>query len=763
MISKRIATRKDGGSSARKSLRYGEGLKQDRETGLLMGKSLRTYFSGFGVVDDGVYASNSIEDVAAIIELAAKEMQANCDANTRVGQDKKIAHFVVSFDQHQPTEAVLRDTETSMLSALKLHDNHWASFLHNDNGHWHLHVYASRIDKIRHNGNDLWRDKIIRDRVTKEIERRHGLKVDNGLHKFDENGQLVMLSEEERASRKGKPSISDKAAAAELHADAQSFQSWALEIRIGDRLKHAKSWKELHETAAAYGCEIKPKGAGFIISPIAEKGGIQLSKVGLKNLTAKYGEFQPALSGSIQNVEVQYSAIPKQQTAQSHYQQWRTAKQAFQPIKAEQVRQLREAHKAIRASLKESQKLELNQIRVSAQGANRQVAMSVAKMNHAIQLQALSDQLKRERGALYQSLAEIGPGNTFHAFLMREASKGDNQALGLLRKYGSDSATNLTRHQESIKLAMKAAIAGKEYRPALRLPHSHRIEANGSVVYDLGSGRQITDSAITKLVRLNPAAAQDQEAIATSLRFALLKFGPVLTLTGSPDFQKLAVETAAKERLNVRFGDPALEAYRQQLLTKSFTSPAHHKENQHAPAYRQQQINPKPPAHRNRSLHDMSLGDVVLDTDRDVRILRTHVSDRVEQLEEREDRTVQRPTGRAERAGSPENIESGLNAGAGTRTAGRQISVSQSAHDWAMDWSETSQKKIVPAKDDGTGKVAYTVIHVAVDGVVLDLGRTIAVYPPSRAQLNIGSKVTINQGQIFLQQKSPELENKRAR
>lgn len=761
MISKRIATRKDGGSSARKSLRYGEGLKRDRDSGLMKSKSLRTYFSGFGVVDDGICTGKTCEEMVGLIELAAKEMQANCDLNTRVSPDKKIAHFIVSFDQYQPTEAVLRDTEISMLSALKLLDNHWASFLHNDNGHWHLHIFASRIDQKTHKGNDLWQDKTIRDRTVKEIEKRHGLKIDNGMHEFDERGQLIKLSPQERESRKGKKSISDQAASAELHADAQSFQSWVFQIQIGDRLKHAKTWKELHDTAAAYGCEIKQKGAGFIICPTGEKGGIQLSKVGLKSLTARYGEFQPAQPSQVAEVVSQYHATPTDQNAQSHYQKWRVAKQEFQPLKAEQIKFLRENHKAVRASLREAQKNELNHLRSFAKAENKFAAVSVAKMNHVVQMQALSEQLRKERQALYQTFADKGPGNTFKDYLQKEAVKGDNRALGLLRKSGHEAASELFRNREANKLSTHAVVTGQEYRQAHRLKFAHRIEQSGSVVYFLGQGRQITDSAISRQVLLNAQAALNQDAIATALRFSMLKFGSNLTLTGSQEFQKLAVETAVKERLLIQFNDPVLEAYRQKLLTKSLPTHIHNKEYRHASHHYLKQLDQKPPAHLTSRLHDLSAGDLVYDPDRNIGLLWPDVHHNLEQPKEKTNRPVQRSAGRAEGTGLAGHPKpAGLNADADKRTAGKQIPVTQtmglqplSAQEWAEKWSRTHHKKIAAASQGGNG-VSYAALHVAADGVVLDMGQTIAIYPPSNEQIEVGAKVEINAGQVFLQQKS---------
>ena len=132
MISKQIEKRKDGRSSASDALRYGEGLAPDRETGELLDKSHRTRFGNFGLIDDGVYAGRELAEMAEMIDLAAIEMQANCEMNTKVSADKKMAHFMVSYGLEKPSEAVLRDTEDSMLASMKLDKNHFATFFHND-------------------------------------------------------------------------------------------------------------------------------------------------------------------------------------------------------------------------------------------------------------------------------------------------------------------------------------------------------------------------------------------------------------------------------------------------------------------------------------------------------------------------------------------------------------------------------------------------------------------------------------------------------
>lgn len=573
MISKRINPRKDGKSSAIDALRYGEGLKADRETGELLDKSHRTRLGNFGLVDDDVYSGHGIAEMAELIDLAALEMQSNCDLNTRVGNDKKIAHFVVSYNQVKPSEAALRDTEDSMLAALELSKNHFATFLHNDNGYWHLHIFASRVERGKlHRGNPLWQDKRKRDKVCREIEIRHGLLRDNGLHEIDELGQIVEVPLEERiARRECKAGISDHAQKAERYSGEKTFQTWCNEIRIGDRLKYAKNWHDLHTAAAAYGCEVRLKGAGFVLCPAEEKGGVQLSKLGLKNLLAKYGAFEAAHSIHQQRVQAEYMPEPTIPVGRPLYSRWKEAKTSFRSEKIDKLNQLRASHKQAREELRQRHREYLARTRSRNKGQERASAVSVAKLELAAALTALAAANAAERQTLRKELAENDPGNTFRDFLVSQAAAGDEDALVLARKYGADEATDVSRQRERDQHKAVAVITGYGALSLSRLPITHRIERNGTVIFDLGQGRKITDSALSKGILLNAAAAANSDSIETALRFAASKFGNTLKLTGPTEFQRLSVEIVVSKGLNIKFTDPALEAYRERLVTEQKT------------------------------------------------------------------------------------------------------------------------------------------------------------------------------------------------
>lgn len=604
MIQKEPTSRKDRKSSAKDSLRYGEGIGVDRETGEIIEKSLRTRLGGFGLVENGVYQNFPREEMLQIIDLAAAEMQANCDLNTRVGSDNKIMHRIFSWDQYQPTEAVLRDTEDSALAALKLDNNHFASFLHNDNGHWHLHLFASRIDKVKHSGNSLWMSHQKLDKVCREVELRHGLKRDEGMHDVDEHDNIIAIPFSELRERRLEKqknqsnNISDKAKTIEIYSGEKSFQTWANEIRIGDRLKHAKSWQELHATAAAYGLEVKAKGAGFTLSPIGQNGGIQLSKLGVKNLTTKLGVFEVAKLDPNAIVPItQYQPEPSK-PANTLYAKFKAEKANNKLVKTNSIKALNDQIKVDRLSLRKLQKKELDLIKSSTKGANRFAAVSVAKMAHVVAMSNLIESQGEERTKLYKALSIQSPGATFREFVVKQAEAGSDEALILARKYAAEKSTKTLFEREESTLLIVGKVSGSQYRATPRLPIKHRVTWLGSVVYDLGHGHQIIDKISPNQIQLNNLAANDPTSIETSLRFAAAKFGGTLTLTGSREFQRLAVETSVNKGLGIKFADPDLDKYRITLIEQQ-------KEQQNARTVRNESRN-IPPAHRRDRLRQLS-------------------------------------------------------------------------------------------------------------------------------------------------------------
>jgi Large polyvalent protein-associated domain 7 len=319
-----------------------------------------------------------------------------------------------------------------------------------------------------------------------------------------------------------------------------------------------------------------------------------------------------------------------------------------------------------------------------------------------------------------------------------------------------------------------AAVTGLEDRAVRRLQFSHRVERSGTVIFNLGQGRIVTDSINSKQVQLNNLAASSPEAIATALRFATAKFGNTLTLAGSPEFQRLAVETAVYKKIGIKFADPVLENYRRTLMEK-----------QNALSNRNQQDRAIPPAHLRSRLLDLSDGDLVLDIVGNELPLQQDVPSGMDKQQTKQNSDLQRTAGRASGAGGTggsrdtrTDLPSTASAGAGdidhhltptpsTRPNGTDVragvngdgtggsitenpsersglhadteSVSASIDAWRSEHSEMVETKQL----DGSGKV----LHVFSDGQWIQNrsgGRQFALQPSSNIEIKIGQNVEVD-------------------
>lgn len=67
-----------------------------------------------------------------------------------------------------------------------------------------------------------------------------------------------------------------------------------------------------------------------------------------------------------------------------------------------------------------------------------------------------------------------------------------------------------------------------------------------------------------------------------------------------------------------------------------------------------------------------------------------------------------------------------------------------SAHAWIAQWAEETGRSVVAATAE-TGDVSHTVVYVAPDGIVLNKGRSGAVYPvPIGVVLQVGDKMAVD-------------------
>jgi hypothetical protein len=162
---------------------------------------------------------------------------------------------------------------------------------------------------------------------------------------------------------------------------------------------------------------------------------------------------------------------------------------------------------------------------------------------------------------------------------------------------------------EREKFNIVASISGLQNNFVLNIPIRYQIENNGTLIFDLGGGRVVTDSAISKQIQLNQVAACDPEAIETSLRFAKSRFGNTLTLTGTDQFKRMAVEIAVRRGLFITFSDPSLEQYKMEFSEKIF-NPNIAKEKSNVRSAEQNTNQGNSPPDGRDSLYQMSERDL---------------------------------------------------------------------------------------------------------------------------------------------------------
>jgi hypothetical protein len=106
-------------------------------------------------------------------------------------------------------------------------------------------------------------------------------------YRLQERVQLLEIKHDlihDNHSPKPEKPLNGRAGAMEAHAGRMSFARWVAENAAAPLLAaaaQATMWQDLHVAAAAYGIEIKPRGAGLIVANIGDnRARIKASAVG---------------------------------------------------------------------------------------------------------------------------------------------------------------------------------------------------------------------------------------------------------------------------------------------------------------------------------------------------------------------------------------------------------------------------------------------------------------------------------------------------
>ena len=368
------------------------------------------------------------------------------------------------------------------------------------------------------------------------------------------------------------------------------------------------------------------------------------------------------------------------------WQQFKANQLAEKPAQDRQRQMFDGETKRYRTDLFSRLKREQQQALAGLTGiSSRKAAQSLAKLNAAQAKAEFNDDRRAMRKALQPAQAQAWRG-----FLQARAQAGNEEALAALRKLDATArivpaqaitgTIYLVENEDEKKRRRRARESAATILKAL----IHHVEVNGDVTYSK-NGRDVLRDEGQHIAVLDQ---NSDEAITAALLLAREKFGPNLTLTGSPEFQRRVVSVAVAQGSPIKFVDPQLEAMRMRLEQIAG------KTRQAAPA--------------------------------PIRV-------EAKAVETVAPTPSNKPAKQGTKAPVPEILAE----------LHQVVEAEQTAAEWIAAQPKPAKPAVAP-RTVGDASVPFTVLHVAPDGIVVDHGRAVATYPlPPGLVVQAGDRIGI--------------------
>ena len=233
------------------------------------------------------------------VETAAIEMEAVAALSRRCKDP--VYHLIVAYanGEHPPREQVVSDAQR-LLKAIGMERNQYVLAAHQDTDNYHAHVVANRIGPDG-KANDLWQERIKRERVCAEIAAERGWEIVVGRHNRDivQRVRHLYASPPDPERRLGDGAYRRLRERGELPWE-ESARPYVL-----DAVDRAKDWNDLHKRLAAHGVVAKLVRRGERIRGLALAEGFERGAPGcaaslidarcaLQALERRFGPFIPS-------------------------------------------------------------------------------------------------------------------------------------------------------------------------------------------------------------------------------------------------------------------------------------------------------------------------------------------------------------------------------------------------------------------------------------------------------------------------------------
>ncbi len=455
---------------------------------------------------------------------AALEIEATQGLNTRALSDKTY-HMIISFPPGEnPSEAVLRDIEKTMADALGFGEHQRITVVHRDTEHLHMHVAINKIHPESKTLHDPYKDHKTIAAACIALEAKHGLeKVNHGNVKTP--GQ-------------------NRADDMENMAGIQSLLSYAREVL--PELQSAETWEQLHRSLAAKGLQIKPQGAGLIVTDdvVAVKASNIDRTMSKGALEKRLGAYQPSATPLPKNTQ-QYTEKPLQgPMASDLYALYTEQRHTYALQRKAGLSRISADHAKEVSRLKDGAKLKRQLLRLVPNPLVRQLARKQINADLQRGLANASAKAKKERQDTYRLYTRPA----WQDWLKQQAVIGSSTAAEMLRKRKARSVIPQNSLYGDDGQSKTGQVPGAPI---------NSVTSKGSLVYNV-SNTPIRDNGQTLHISRWPTT----NGLLAGLQMAIYKFGPHLRVDGDDKFKTAVAKSAAQHKVAVSFADPEMERLR---------------------------------------------------------------------------------------------------------------------------------------------------------------------------------------------------------
>ncbi len=233
------------------------------------------------------------------VETAAIEMEAVAALSKRCWDP--VYHLIIAYAKgERPTrEQVVSDAER-LLKAIGMEKSQYVLAVHKDTDDFHAHVIANRIGPDG-KANDLWHERIKRERVCAEIAAERGWAIVVGHH----NRDIVQHVEHLCAPPPDPERRLSDGAYRRLHERGELPWQESARPYVLDAVDRARGWNDLHQRLGAHGVVVKlvrrgerAQGLAFAEGFDRRAPGCAASRIdarcALRALEGRFGPFTPS-------------------------------------------------------------------------------------------------------------------------------------------------------------------------------------------------------------------------------------------------------------------------------------------------------------------------------------------------------------------------------------------------------------------------------------------------------------------------------------